>query len=256
MLNLLWAERRKLRRSKILWVTIFAAFMIAAVVFAGGQDIYTGPNMPDGIKTLTSGTRYIDNAGWFMDEVQPWSVFFVLPAVVALLGSYMICRENDEDTWKTLHMIPVNETKLTLAKMLIAFMVSVLLFLLLFAITFLTEAILHFSTLSSALIFTCLKEYLLTGIGVFLAVSPIIALTARIKKYWLALVIAEFYSVGGLFAGMGSVSKTLYPITALFNFTGYQATSPKNVAIGVIVLLLCAVISGLILKDLNCNRRR
>ena len=89
----------------------------------------------------------------------------------------------------------------------------------------------------------------------FFAVSPLIALAARIKKYWLALVIAEFYSVGGLFAGMGSVSKTLYPITALFNFTGYQATSPKNVAIGVIVLLLCAVISGLILKDLNCNRR-
>lgn len=248
MLNLLWAERRKLRRSKILWVTVFAAFMIASIVFAGGQDIYTGPDIPDGIKTLMSGTRYIENPGWFMDEVQPWSVFFVLPAVVALLGSYMICREEDEDTWKTLNMIPVDEAKLTFAKMLIAITVSVMLYLLLFSITFLAEAFMHFSALSPVLVFTCLKEYLLTGIGVFLAVSPIIALTARIKKYWLALVIAEFYSVGGLFAGMGSVSKTIYPITALFNFTGYQVTSPENVIVAIIVLLLCVGISSMILK--------
>ena len=197
MFDLLWAERRKLKRSKILWAAIFGTVMIAAIVFASGLDRYQGPEMQYGVKTLTDGTRYIENAGWFMDEVQPWSVFFVLPAVVALLGSYMICREEEEDTLKCLRMIPVNEAKLTIAKMIIAFAASILLYLLLFAITLLVEMVLHVSDLSSSLIFTCFKEYLLTGIGVFLAVSPIIAFASRVKKYWLALVAAytgDFHS--------------------------------------------------------------
>lgn len=255
MFDLLWAERRKLKRSKILWAAIFGTVMIAAIVFASGLDRYQGPEMQYGVKTLTDGTRYIENAGWFMDEVQPWSVFFVLPAVVALLGSYMICREEEEDTLKCLRMIPVNEAKLTIAKMIIAFAASILLYLLLFAITLLVEMVLHVSVLSSSLIFTCFKEYLLTGIGVFLAVSPIIAFASRVKKYWLALVAAEIYSVAGLFAGMASISRKLYPVTTLFNFSGYQLTSSENVVISIVVLLLCAVISGLILMGLNPRQK-
>lgn len=34
---LLWAERRKLRRSKILWIAGFATVMVALIVFAQGQ---------------------------------------------------------------------------------------------------------------------------------------------------------------------------------------------------------------------------
>lgn len=41
---------------------------------------------------------------------------YVLPAVIALLGSYMICREEQDDTLKSLRLIPIDEVKLTLAK--------------------------------------------------------------------------------------------------------------------------------------------
>lgn len=251
MLDLLWAEQRKIRRSRILWAAVFAAVMTAAIVFGGGQEVYHGPDMEYGLKSLSDGTRYIENAGWYMDEVQPWSVFLALPAVVALLGSYMICREEEDGTLKALRMIPINEMKLTAAKMLVAFGASVFLYLLLFAITFLTEAALHASALSAGLVLTCLKEYLLTGIGVFLAVSPIIAFTARMKKYWLALVIAEIYSVAGLFAGMGGAVRTWYPVTAVSHFSGYQITSGENVWISILVLIVCAGVSGMILSGMN-----
>lgn len=66
--------------------------------------------------------------------------------------------------------------------MMIAFVFSVLLYLLLFSITFLTEALLHFSDLSVELVLSCMKEYLLDGIGVFLAISPIIAVVPCMKK--------------------------------------------------------------------------
>ena len=104
---LLWAERRKLRRSKILWIAGFATVMVALIVFAQGQFTFYE-------------SRYIDGAGWFMTAAQSLATFYVLPAVIALLGSYMICREEQEDTLKSLRLIPVDEVKLTLSKMVLA----------------------------------------------------------------------------------------------------------------------------------------
>lgn len=201
MKELLWAERQKLRRSKIIWITVFATIMVAVIVFAQGQFVF-------------DGSRYVDGAGWFMTAAQSLATFYVLPAVIALLGSYMICREEHEDTMKALQLIPVNETKLTAAKMIVSMAFSVGIYLLLFAITFLAEAVLHWESLSFGLVLGFLKTYLLDGLGIFLAISPIIALVARMKKgYWLALVFAEIYSFAGLFASMSGSLKIFYPIT-------------------------------------------
>ena len=59
--------------------------------------------------------------------------------------------------------------------------------------------------------------YLLDGMGVFFAISPIIALVARMKKgYWLALVFAEIYSFAGLFVSMSNIWKIF--LSAVFKF--------------------------------------
>ena len=114
------------------------------------------------------GSRYIDKAGWFMTATQSLATFYVLPAVIALLGSYMICREEQEDTLKSLRLIPVDEMKLTLAKMALTLVFSVLIYLLLFVITFLIEAVLHLEALPISLVLENLKTYFLDGAGVFL----------------------------------------------------------------------------------------
>ena len=236
---LLWAERWKLRRSKILWIAGFATVMVALIVFAQGQFMFYG-------------SRYIDKAGWFMTATQSLATFYVLPAVIALLGSYMICREEQEDTLKSLRLIPVDEMKLTLAKMALTLVFSVLIYLLLFVITFLIEAVLHLEALPISLVLENLKIYFMDGTGVFFAISPIIALVSRMKKgYWLALVFAEIYSFAGLFASMSNTLKTVYPMTAVFNLSGYYHASVIQTLIGVIVLLTCIVLSLFILKGLN-----
>ena len=124
---LLWAEFQKLRRSNIIMFTIFATILIAVIVLVSG----------------ITGQLAINSAGWYMTITQVWATMFVLPAVIALLGSYMICREEQDDTLKSLQLIPVNEIKLTVAKMTVALLFSILIYLLLFLITFLTEAALH-----------------------------------------------------------------------------------------------------------------
>ena len=92
MKALIWAEHRKLRRSKIVWIAVFAIVMVAVIVFAQGQFSF-------------GEKRYIEGVGWFMTAAQSLATFFLLPAVIALLGSYLICREEQEDTMKSLHLI-------------------------------------------------------------------------------------------------------------------------------------------------------
>lgn len=243
MQKLLWVECQKLRRSNIVWITVFATVMIAVIVFIGG-------------KTVDYGFQYIDNAGWYMTMVQPWATLFVLPAVIALMGSYMICREEQEDTIKSLRLIPVSEAKLTVAKMIIIFAFSILIYLLLFVITFLTEAVLHFSDLSVRMVLGFLKTYFLEGVGVFFAISPIIALVSYMKKsYWLALVLTEMYSFAGIFMSMSNTLKTFYPITAVFGLSGYYEATIENRIGSTIVLLLCGCLSAFILKGLKYSEK-
>jgi len=236
---LLWAESQKLRRSKIAWIAVFATVMVVVIVFAQGQFSY-------------SGEKYIDGAGWLMTAAQSLGTFFVLPAVVALLGSYMICREEEEDTLKSLKIIPIDEMRLTFAKLSVTLLFSIIIYLLLFAGAVLIEAVLHFGDLSAAMLFDFIKMYLIDGIGVFFAVSPIIAIVAWVKKgYWLALVFAEIFSFASLFAQMSNSLGTIYPFIAVFNLSGYYSATQGQSIIGLISLLACGCIAVFILMGLR-----
>ena len=101
-----------------------------------------------------------------------------------------------------------------------------------------------------------MKMYLLEGIGVFFAVSPIIALVPYLKKsYWLALVLAEVYSFSGLFMSMSNALKTFYPITAIFGVSGYYETTIQSRGCSLGILVLCGCISALLLKNLNHRQK-
>ncbi len=235
MRTLLWAERQKLRRSNMVWVAFFATVLLAAIVLIGGQQVY-------------EGARYIDKPGWFLSVLQPWATMLALPAVIALLGSYMICREQQDDTLKTLRLIPINEAKLTVAKMILAFAICVLLYLLLFVFAFAAEAALHAPALPAGMVLGFLKAYLIDGVAVFFAISPIIALVSRNKNgYWLALVFTELYSFTGLFTSMSNTLRAIYPMTAVFGLSGYYGSTPGQFALSCISLLACGMLAVIIL---------
>ena len=148
---LLWAEFQKLRRSNIILFTVFAIVFTAVFVFFAGTT------------TASPEQMTVSSVSWYMTMTQVWETVLVLPAVIALLGSYMICREEQDDTIKNLRLIPVNERKLTAAKMIILFLFSILAYVLLFLLTFSTEMVLHASELSIKMFFDFLKMYLLEG---------------------------------------------------------------------------------------------
>lgn len=136
--------------------------------------------------------------------------------------------------------------------MIMAAFFSVALYVFLFAVTLIVETILHFSLLNLGLMLKFAKIYLIEGIGLYLAVSPIIAIVYRLKKgYWLALVFAEIYSFFGLFFGIQSTIRSIYPITAAFCVAGYYDTTPVQFVISLFSLLACGGLSLLLLYGLN-----
>ena len=254
--NLVWAECRKLRRLKMIWIAVAAAFLTAGIVLAGGMEVYRGPEVHYGMKVMRDGMRYLENAGWYMDEVQPWAFFFVLPGMTALFGSYLSEREQKEDTMKSLRIIPVEETDLMRVKVILILLFSIGLSMLFFGITFFTEAVLHAPDLSARFVFTLWKEYFLGGIGIFFAVFPVIAFAAnRQKSCWSVFLFTEIYSVFGLFAGMADRMKDFYPITAVFNVSGYQIAARESRIISVAVLILCGCL-GIFWIRKKCDMMR
>ncbi len=239
MKTLLWAERVKLKRSKTVWIAVFSVIMVAFIVFMQGQFQYYGK-------------RYVDEVTWYMTATQSLGSLYVFPAIIALMGSYIICRENQDDTMKSLALIPVNVSKLVEVKLIVTAIFSVALYVFLFVVTFSVEAFLHGSLLDFGMALHFAKLYLLEGIGLFLAVSPIIAIVYRLKKgYWLALIFAEIYSFLGLFAGMQSTMRTLYPITAAFCVAGYYEATSIQFAISLFSLLACSGLSVILLLGLD-----
>lgn len=239
MKTLLWAESVKLKRSKIVWIAIFLAIMVAFIVFMQGQFQYYGK-------------RYVDEVTWYMTATQSLGSLYVFPAIIALMGGYIICRENQDDTMKSLALIPISVSNLVGVKLIVTAIFSVAQYAFLFVVTLTVEAILHSSLLDSGMVLRFAKIYFLEGICLFLAVSPIIAIVYRLKKgYWLALIFAEVYSFFGLFAGMQSTMRFLYPITAAFCVAGYYEATPVQFAISLFSLLACGGLSVMIIQSVD-----
>lgn len=239
MKTLLWAEKVKLRHSKILRIAFFSVIMVTIIVYLQGQFTF-------------NGHRYVDDAGWYMTATQSLGSLFVLPAIITLMGSYMISREEQDDTLKSLVLVPVSISELLKAKLIITAIFAVALYALLFILTLMVEVFLHASLIDLGMVLNFARIYLVEGICMFFAVSPIIAFVYKLKKgYWIALIFAELYSFLGLFAGMQGTMCSIYPITAAFCISGYYETTTLQFVISFISLLICLALALMILIKLD-----
>ena len=87
---------------------------------------------------------------------------------------------------------------------------------------------------------------------IFFAVLPIICfITEKKLDYWLSLLAAEVYSFITIFVGnLGTISK-LYPLVAAFTLSGYYESTPAEILLSVISMVLCGMISGILIYRLS-----
>ena len=243
MKTLLLAEYKKLHRSKLIFLLVFALMMTLGVVFLQGQFTF-------------SGEKYIDTFGWYILQVHSLTTYFVLPSLIALFGGYIICREEQEDVLKSLRLIPIDESNMITAKMIITLLGSIFVYLILFMVSLIIEAVLHLNAVNMSEVVHYFVVYVLTGIGVFMAISPIIAFVGLVKRsYWIALIIAEIYSFIGIFFASKEVVRAIYPISSVFVLSGLYKTPVMELLISIIVNIGCCFISHRILKKMRVRKK-
>lgn len=239
MKTLLLAEYKKLHRSKLIFLLIFAVVMTLGVVFLQGQFSF-------------GGKKYIDTFGWYILQVQSLTTYFVLPSLIVLFGGYIICREEQEDVLKSLKLIPIDESNMITAKMVITLLGSIFVYLILFMVSLIIEAILHLDAVNISEAVNYFVVYALTAIGVFMTVSPIIALTGLVKRsYWIAMIISEIYSFIGIFFASKEVIRAIYPISSVFVFSGIYEASITEFMISIIINIICCLVAYKMLKKIK-----
>lgn len=232
----LWAEGRKLKRSKIIGIAIFAVILTVAVVFAQGQFVFYG-------------IRYIDKPGWLMNASISLSTYYVFPAVVALFGTYLINREYRDDTLKNLRIIPINEKRMQIAKLLLTALFSLGIYWVLFIITSVTESALHADELLAGELIAGFFSYTTVGLGTFLAAVPfIIILSTQQKYYWLSFIVVEILSFAGIFVSQIPILKIFYPITAVLSIAGVYTESVSHRLLSLLALMIFGSVALISLK--------
>ncbi|MCW1051981.1 ABC transporter permease [Streptococcus rupicaprae] len=243
MKTLLFAEYKKLYRSKLMFLLVFALIMTLGIVFLQGQFSF-------------DGKKYIDTFGWYFLQVQSLTTYFVLPSLIALFGGYIICREEQEDVLKSLKLIPIDEKNMITAKMIITLLGSIFIYLILFMVSLIIETVLHLHAVNMSEVVHYFVVYVLTGIGVFMVISPIIALIGLVKRsYWIALIIAEIYSFVGIFFASKEILRAIYPISSVFILSGAYETSAIEIMISIIVNTFCCLIAYKILNKISISKK-
>lgn len=235
--TLVACEAKKLRRSKILFVALFGIVMILLIVAA--QGFYSGADAVYGMEPA-----------WFLTGVQSLGTLYAVPGIIALFGSYIFCRELQEDVLKSIRIIPVDIPKMLAAKMILVFVFSVSLYFFLFLAAFGIEAVLHVQTLSLGLFCKYCGMYLIEGVCVFIAVLPIICIVIRSgQDYWLGLLLSEVYSFITIFVGnLGTASK-LYPILSALTLSGYYESDLTEKFLCILSMILCLLISAVLMSQ-------
>ena len=160
------------------------------------------------------------------------------------------CREMQEDTLKSLQIIPIDIPAMLLSKILLVLIFSAALYLILFLSAFIVEAILHVQVLSVGLFGRYLTMYCVEGLSVFIATLPVICIVIKTgQDYWMGLLIAEIYSFITIFVGnLGTVSK-LYPIIAALTLSGYYESNYIEKLLSLLSMIACLLFSAFLIKE-------
>lgn len=229
MFTLIFIEFKKLKRSKIMYIAICTLFLFSLCV---------------SIQSLTAAY----SAERIMKQALAYGTFLILPALLSLIGSYIISREEQDDTMKSLVMIPIKYDILVAAKLITTLIIGICLSLLLFSFTLISQIVINAYEITTALVLTNLIDYLLQGIGCFMAVAPIISFMTIFKNgHWLSVIFTEIYSLAGLFV-TSSKYRGIYPISAVFGFSRVSVITRNEYLICCLSLLVSAVIAWLIIS--------
>lgn len=231
MVNLVYCELLKLKRSKMLLISFLGALVTPTMMFADGVKIHY--SHPDTIITLEA----------FYDSCSLYTMMLFGLIVYAVIAAYLFSREHTERTLKTILTVPVSKFKFMISKFMMLFiwimMLSLISWASMFVLASLYGAIYGIAEFSIAIAMKYLGEMIFGGILMFLTISPFAFLAIWTKGLVVPIIAAATIAMGNV-ALSNEALGALYPWTASYLLvTGRMAETgyPYLLAIGLIALV-------------------
>ena len=254
MYRIIKTELWKLKRYHIIWAGILLMLLSVGI-------------------TLFSSTA-LDGTVWtfpfLVEQVIKNNTTTIFPMCITLIAGYIIAREKTDDTLKSIMTVPVSYPALIGGKLIVCGFLSLLFGIASTAFTLAAEFLVGFPGLTAAtaiqalvqLTFSCLFLVQLTFSCLFLyiAVTPIIAITSRFSQgHMVGVILAFVYGYGGMFAAGSMTLSNIYPITAsmgLIQYRSYDAAVHWNTGLCILSMVVVLIISAVIVfKSIIWSRR-
>ena len=201
--------------------------------------------------TLFSTTA-LDGTVWtfpfFAEQVIKNNVTMIFPVCIALLAGYIIAREEQDDTLKNILTVPVSYCGLLWGKLFVCALLSLFLGAVSALFTVIANILMGFPGVSAASILQTFIQIILSCLFLYIAVMPVIAMTARIANgHMVGTIVAFVYGYGGMFAAGNATLADIYPVTAslgLISYRSYDPTVHWNVLICCFSMLAAFLLSA------------
>ena len=229
MLKVIKTELWKLKRYHMIWAGVLLMLLSVGI-------------------TLFSSTA-LDGTVWtfshLIEQVIKNNTTTIFPMCITLMAGYIIAREKTDDTLKNITTIPVRFHVLIGGKLIVCALLSLFFGLASTLFTVAGELVAGFPGFSAMAVMQASIQISLNCLFLYISVTPIIALSARIPDgHMLGVIIAFVYGYGGLFAAGNMSLANIYPVTAsmgLIQYRSYDAAVHWNT--GLCCLSMIAVLA-------------
>lgn len=198
MLKLVEVEFCKLRRKKVMWIMLLAAFVMPFFAF-----LYFG----------YLGKTNIEPALFYKWSAFGCTLFLILPFILGFLSIMLIHDENQYDMLKQLWIVPVSKIGYFFSKFFIVFLYSLCFMIINAAASVLFSVIPNYVAFEwnsiAFLVERCLE---IAGLTAFAAL-PVLAVTVSQKGYIFPMCITLIYIFAGFF--ITPVNSYLHPLSCI-----------------------------------------
>ncbi|MDQ0242919.1 bacitracin transport system permease protein [Bacillus fengqiuensis] len=193
MVNLLYTELLKLKRSSMFFISLLGA-IVSPVMVVMATYIHQ-PSTP-----FTE----------LFHDTNLYTVGIIGVPLYAVVAAYLFNREYVEDTLKNLLTIPVSRLSFITSKLLLLLIWIMLLTFIAWVLTLLLGVLLHFEGLNAPLVLKSFTQFLIGGGFLFILSSPVILITLILKNYVPPIIFAIVVTLLNVMSG-NSEDRGLFP---------------------------------------------
>jgi len=176
LVRLLYTEILKLKRSYMLLITLAGASVSPFINFLMFKAIERLDMDEVNNVAVIDFPTYADQTNFFI-------ILIIGVMLYGLLTTYSFSREYQDDTLKSLLIIPINRTMFIISKCLLVFIWIMFLTIYTLGLSMVFALLGGFAGINVTNILQVGKVYLLTGFMMFLLVMPLMLLTSILKSY-------------------------------------------------------------------------